>query len=342
MNVPFAHPGVIAVPYPSRYMPFNMKIALALFAASAGFSSASIIDQAKFIFAFRLMRDYFYPNAVSTDLISYTAEGWNGQGDPLASHSLSCSTAGPNWARQFTNIVNHTQFINLAVSGATSDKDIVFASPPDFRSQTTSFLNFVVPFPEKVAWTKTNAIFTVSFGTNDVNNSYKNTAGNGTSLYSQDLDSYFSTVEKLYVAGARQFVFNNVVPFDRAQIGVSQGTTLQTKLRTSQNSILDFNSQLSTKAAAYCGSKTDIKCSVFDTHALFTNIMNNFRNFGFATPDGFCNSYASRGGCDVLPTVDSSCLGPVSVYVWKDSLHPAWAADTLWAQGLFNQLSSIN
>lgn len=49
------------------------------------------------------------------------------------------------------------------------------------------------------------------------------------------------------------------------------------------------------------------------TDAVFTNVMDNFRSFGFATPDGVCNSYASRGGCDVVPTVDSTCLGPVSV-----------------------------
>lgn len=66
---------------------------------------------------------------------------------------------------------------------------------------------------------------------NDVNNSFKNTVGNGTSLYVQDLTSYFATVDRLYAAGARKFVFNNVVPFDRAQIGVTQGAQLQDKMK---------------------------------------------------------------------------------------------------------------
>ncbi|KAF5376675.1 hypothetical protein D9615_007904 [Tricholomella constricta] len=297
-----------------------------LLLAALGISSsiASVLNDTKFIFAFG---------------DSYTSEGWGGTGDPLLSQNpTSCSSAGPNWARQFNTLTNNTRLVNLAVSGATSNKDIVFASPPDFRSQVTSFINFVAPFPDKVAWTKDNAIFTVSFGTNDVNNSYKNTVGNGTSLYSQDLDSYFATVDKLYTAGARRFLFNNVVPFDRAQIGISQGTTLQAKLK---GSILDFNAQLATKAETYCASKAGITCAVFDTHALFTNIMDDFRNFGFATPDGVCSAYASRGGCTVLPA-DSSCLGPVSVYVWKDGLHPAWAADTLWAKGVIAQISAIN
>lgn len=293
-------------------------------ALSASTAVASILDSTRFIFTFG---------------DSYTSEGWSGSGDPLLSSPTSCSSAGPNWARQFTTLTNNTRLVNLAVSGATSNQDIVFASPPDFRSQATSFTTFVAPFPDKVAWTKDNSIFTMSFGTNDVNNSYKNTVGNGTSLYSQDLDSYFATVDKLYVAGARRFLFNNVVPFDRAQIGISQGPTLQAKLK---GSILDFNSQLASKAKTYCASKAGITCTVFDTHALFTNVMDNFRSFGFTTPDGVCNSYASRGGCTVLPTVDPSCLGPVSVYVWKDGLHPAWAADTLWAKGVIAQLSTFN
>lgn len=60
----------------------------------------------------------------------------------------------------------------------------------------------------------------MEYTANDVNNSYQNTVGNGTALYSQELDSYFVTVERLYAAGARQFVFNNVIPFDRGHDAV--------------------------------------------------------------------------------------------------------------------------
>jgi hypothetical protein len=45
--------------------------------------------------------------------------------------------------------------------------------------------------------------------------------------------SYFSLVEQLYGAGARQFVFNEVIPFDRAQTGIVLGTKLQKTLAVS-------------------------------------------------------------------------------------------------------------
>ncbi len=70
-----------------------------------------------------------------------------------------------------------------------------------------------------------------SMKANDVNTSFRSTVGNGTDLYARDLTSYFATVDRLYSAGARKFVFNNQVPFDRAQIGVSQGAQLQAKMK---------------------------------------------------------------------------------------------------------------
>ncbi|KAG6808658.1 hypothetical protein H0H92_003359 [Tricholoma furcatifolium] len=98
-----------------------------------------------------------------TDTVS-TCEGWGGFGDPLQSQNQAvCTTAGPNWARQLSNAANKT-LVNLAVSGATSDQSIVYASPPDFRSQVTSFLTDVAPYSDKVAWNSNNSIFIVTFG----------------------------------------------------------------------------------------------------------------------------------------------------------------------------------
>lgn len=95
-----------------------------------------------------------------------------------------------------------------------------------------------------------------------------------------------------------------------------------------------------------------------DVDPLFITTMNFYNYFRFTTPDVFCVAYANRYGCDILPA-DLSCLGPVyngentrffernpphrldSPDIWKDGLHPAWAADKLWAEGLFKQLSLI-
>ncbi|KXN87094.1 hypothetical protein AN958_09304 [Leucoagaricus sp. SymC.cos] len=233
--------------------------------------------------------------------------------------------------------------IIIAVSGATSDQSLVFTSPLDFRGQATAFLEEIAPFPNKVPWNSTNSLFAIAFGThrndwaaNDVHGSFKNTTGNGADLYDKVLDSYFNTVDRLYNAGARNFVFNNVVPFDRAQVGVSQGPQRQEKMR---QSILEYNSLLASKALAYCTSKPDLStCLVFDTHAVFTTIMDFPSLFGFKSSDNFCPAYANITDCTVNNQTSPSCLGSISVYIWRDTLHPSYAADTIWAKGLITQL----
>lgn len=73
----------------------------------------------------------------------------------------------------------------------------------------------------------------VGASANDVNRSYQlNTTDqpNGAALHARDFDSYFATVERLYDAGARSFIFNGILPFDRAQTGILQGPQLQAQL----------------------------------------------------------------------------------------------------------------
>ncbi|KAF9455929.1 hypothetical protein BDZ94DRAFT_1354558 [Collybia nuda] len=287
-------------------------------------SLASIISDARYVFAFSCSS-------------SYTTEGWTGIGNPLIPYNKTCSTAGPNWIQQLVGIAGNSELIDLAVNGATADQDIVFTAPPDFRNQTAAFLSWIAPPPDQVPWTGDNSLFLVTFGTNDIVRSFFNSTGNGTDLHVKIFESYFNTVDKLYLAGARRFVFNNVIPFDRAGRGIDQGPVLQEKMKFN---ILDINFRLSVKANAYCASKKDIICTVFDAHSLFTHMMDNFKTLGFMSPDAFCNDYAEVHSCEA-PGVAPACLGPISSYIWKNGLHPSWAADTLWAKALYGQLSGI-
>lgn len=68
---------------------------------------------------------------------------------------------------------------------------------------------------------------------NDVNNVYKlNTTDqpSGTAVHKRDQDSYFNSVEHLYSMGVRSFVFTGIMPFNRSQTGIKQGSQLQAQL----------------------------------------------------------------------------------------------------------------
>jgi hypothetical protein len=175
-----------------------------------------------------------------------------------------CTTAGPNWVQQLVTLVNHTQLIGvrLSLSSYTLASYPLHSLPwvaqlPTHRSSSLHHptsgarlhlslptllqirlrgmhLTLCLPFPSAVSspcYYFPRQSLLMSIAANDVNNSYKNANGNGTAIYDKDLTSYFATVDRLYQAGARQFLFNNVIPFDRAQTGISVGATLQTKLK---------------------------------------------------------------------------------------------------------------
>lgn len=79
----------------------------------------------------------------------------------------------------------------------------------------------------------------LSASANDVDVSFRLNATDqpsGSALHARDFDSYFSTVERLYDLGARAFVFNGIMPFDRAQHGIQLGPELQATLAVSLSS----------------------------------------------------------------------------------------------------------
>lgn len=180
---------------------------------------------------------------------------------------MYCSTAGPNWVRQLatTGQLNKSKLINVSLSGLCCPSDLLnilrswpSAAPPLIKTSSTRHHSIFVG-KRRPLWTMSSLVRPKCHGmpetlfsqshlevrrlewqpsksdfpptANDVNNSFRNTVGNGTDLYKKVIQSYFDTANNLYAAGARNFLFNNVVPFDRAQAGITLGTTLQEKLR---------------------------------------------------------------------------------------------------------------
>ena len=91
-------------------------------------------------------------------------------------------------------------------------------------------------YPSEVGLRTLSCLFLnliLSAAANDVDLSFRLSTTeqpNGSALHARDFDSYFSTVERLYDLGARAFVFNGIMPFDRAQHGIQLGPELQATL----------------------------------------------------------------------------------------------------------------
>lgn len=107
----------------------------------------------------------------------------------------------------------------------------------------------------------------------------------------------------------------------------------------------DWESQLASRSAAFCNSKTDLKaCFFYDLRkwtrilpiinfvliyalvALGQKLMNNYEQYGFVTPDGVCASYAARTACNINSTVDPACLGSVDKCKSSTSFMPIYGS----------------
>lgn len=132
-----------------------------------------------------------------------------------------------------------TRQIDYAVSGAAIDNTIIDRRVTDFFNQTRLFLEDFNPAPSDFQWTSTNSLFTVFFGINDMDNSQD--VEDQVSLQNGLANSYFQSVDKIYQAGARYFLFLNVPPTNLSPAGIALGSEKADKLG---KNIEDFNEVL--------------------------------------------------------------------------------------------------
>lgn len=78
--------------------------------------------------------------------------------------------------------------------------------------------------------------------------------------------SLFAAAEDLYALGARAYVFNLVLPYDRARYGIDLSLTARALLK---RTIDDFNSSIRKGVLSFCGKYTpNVFCAVVDTCTL--------------------------------------------------------------------------
>lgn len=126
----------------------------------------------------------------------------------------------------------------------------------------------------------------------------------------------FQSQEQLVMAGARDFVYINVVPFDRAPQGTSSPNPKVTTGNTTPDlgsRISQWNSLLPQYANNFLSQHSNISVAVYDLHTLFETVLNNPTKYGFKDATSGCHT--------------SECIwvdeGPHSTY----GMHKVIAAD---------------
>lgn len=192
------------------------------------------------------------------------------------------SSDGPNWVDYLTVQYNDSLVLtyDLAYGGATIDSTLVAPYLPIVSSVAQQVENEFFPVyagkPSFAPWASDNTLFGFFIGINDVGNSYSQGAAATEILNSLIFDVYGGLVQMLYNAGARNFLFLNVPPVDRSPLTMAQGAA---SMAEEAVDIAAFNAGVASMAAALKSSHMDANVFTYDTHALFSEVLNNPASF---------------------------------------------------------------
>ncbi|KAK7472011.1 hypothetical protein VKT23_000118 [Stygiomarasmius scandens] len=254
---------------------------------------------------------------------SYTQTGFNPSGtppqigNPLGNPSYpgGTNTPGANWIDFDTTTYNNSLVLtwNYAYGGATIDRNLV--KPYDssiltLGDQVNQWLNGAAKKPSSAPWTSQNTLFSIWIGINDIGGSWGNGGDRG-AFSDQLLSAEFALVQKLYNAGARNFLFINVPPTDRSPMFTA--STNAAGLATLKSVIQGFNSRLATKAQQFKAANSGVQTFLWDSNAAFTQILNNPTAYGFK---------------------DATTYGSGNGIFWGNNYHPSSAAHKLFAQDI--------
>ena len=278
---------------------------------------------------------------------SYSSTEFNlGRGQPNPSNPLgnppypgTTSSNGPNWVDLITTTWNesYVETYNFAAGGATVDSDLVEPFLPTVISMKQQIEDQYLPnYGSSSIWEPETALFGIWIGINDVGNSF---AAKNETLNSAIFTVYSDLVDKLYVSGARNFLFLNVPPLERTPRTVDEGPESQTAEKTD---IADFNSRLNKLVINLTSTYFDATAVRFDAHALFAQVLDDPSGIpetaGYKNVTDWCQQYMN--GTPERDTLVAECGVAVNEYLWLNDLHPTYPIHNATAHQIALQLTS--
>jgi len=261
-------------------------------------------------------------------------------------HAAWTSANGPNWAIFLPTVYNQSllRTVNLAAGGATMDQDLVPQHMPTVRSMKKQVVDVFAPKfggwvpPANFSWKPEDSLFIFWQGINDVHNTFS--WSNKSETQYKVLQLYAQLVDKVYENGARNFLFLTIPPTDLSPLTMHEGPEVQAAERADikvwNDNVLDMAKQL---FARY----NDVSTFVFDTHALFSEIIANPCSYAetcaYQNTDEWCPGYKTtlKTWYDKIDECDYA----IDEYFWKDALHPTFRVHNATAKAIANFLSLI-
>ncbi|KAH9218365.1 hypothetical protein DL95DRAFT_489408 [Leptodontidium sp. 2 PMI_412] len=245
----------------------------------------------------------------------------------IVQNQIGTSAGGPNWVEYLTGC-----FSGLPAKCKTQLWDFAFAGSDVSTTYTPLHHNYIVSFEEQIVQWATyakpvlpvkvsKALVAIFIGINDINDSAKytfprNNATDFPSFYGKIMEAEFKSMETIYEAGYRNFLFMNLPPLER-----TPGNQVSANPLPSSTMVNQYNSAISAAATTFVASHPGAKAMVFDTYSFLSGILDNPSKYGIKNTTSYCPNYNA-------PDIDTNyaaygCL-PIEDYFWYNSGHITW------------------
>ncbi|GAP83226.2 putative lysophospholipase A [Rosellinia necatrix] len=233
---------------------------------------------------------------------------------------------GPNWVEYLTGCGLEpgetlprdcdVQLWNFAFAGA----DVSLEYLPQHHdytiplvNQTQQYLTWAEPVIGK-KMDKSKALVAFWIGINDINDSSKFTNVSFPAFYDQLIDAVFAqSVQSMYEAGYKNFLFINLPPLDRTAANVLSVTP-----RPNKTMIGWWGDSLAAHSMKFAAQNEHAKAMVYDANIFLNGVLDEPWKYGIENTISYCSDYADP---DVQEhPVLHGCL-PLDRYFWYNAGH---------------------
>lgn len=276
---------------------------------------------------------------------SWSRTGFNAAGtQPSTSNPLgnvrSTSSNGLNWVQYFTTAYNTSLFLtyNFAQSGATIDEDIVTGTVG--ASVDIQLHNIYQPtYASQSGFVSgKTSLFTIWIGINDLVNEY---LLDDDSIPPALFVRLRALVEEMYSSGARQFLFLNAPPLEKAP-RTTQSSQNATRIPIMKAAVADYNTRMYKLARAVNHDLAFTTVFFYDINRLMNAVIDDPSQFAetkvYKDTKTYCGLY--EDGTPDTDTKYDGCSFAADEYLWINSLHPTQPFHKLLARKVGQFLES--
>jgi len=242
----------------------------------------------------------------------------------IVQNQIGTSAGGPNWVEYLTGCFSglpsrcKTQLWDFAFAGSDVSTDFTPLHHPytvSLQNQIKQWASYALPVLKPNLQKSLVAIW---IGINDISDSAKYTfPRNGTtdfpSFYKAIIDTEFASLETVYEAGYRNYLFMGLPPLDK-----TPGNVFSAKPLPNLTMVQEWNTELSTSVSAFESTHHGTKAMYFDTYASLSQILENPAKFAITNTTGFCPNFDAP---DIATNFAAYGCLPIDQYFWYNDGH---------------------